>query len=152
MPVKPVPDGYHTVTPVLVVEGAAGLIEFMQKVFDGKERMRMPMPDGRIGHAEIEIGDSVVMTADAQPQYPAASGLLHLFVEDCDTYYKRALEAGATSEMELADQFYGDRTGVVRDPWGNRWSISTHIEDVSEDEMMKRMQAMFSGAGQRSQG
>ena len=145
MATTPIPPGYRTVTPVLVVEGAAGLIEFMQKAFDGKERLRMPMPDGKVGHAEIEIGDSVVMTADAQPQYPAASGLLHLFVEDCDAYYRRALEAGATSEMEPANQFYGDRTGSVRDAWGNRWSISTHVEDVSEEEMMKRMAELYGG-------
>ena len=141
MPVKPIPDGYHSVTPYLIVDGAERLIEFMKQAFGARERMRMPMPNGLVGHAELEIGDSLVMLSDPLENYAAGQASLHLYVEDVDAVFRRALEAGATSEMEPADQFYGDRLGNLRDAWGNRWSIATHVEDVPEDEMMRRMAA-----------
>jgi PhnB protein len=142
MAVKPIPDGYPRVTPVLVVDGAAKLLDFIKTAFGGQERMRMPMPDGKVAHAEITIGDSLIMVADASPQVAAGQGNIFLYVENVDEVYKRALAAGARSEMELADQFYGERSGSVRDEFGNRWSLATHIEDVSEEEMMRRMAAM----------
>jgi len=142
MPVKTPPDGYRSVTPMIIVEGAAGLIQFLESVFGAKERLRMPMPDGKVGHAELEIGDSVVMVADATPEFPAAGCSVHLYIPDVDAAYKKAVEAGATSTMEPADQFYGDRSAVVRDAYGNQWSLATHIEDVSHAETMRRMSAM----------
>ena len=145
MAVKPIPDGYPRVTPVLVVEGAGKLLDFMKAAFGAQERMRMPTPDGKVAHAEVSIGDSVIMVADATPQFAPAQGNIHLYVEGVDDVFKRALAAGAKSEMEPADQFYGDRSGSVRDQFGNLWSIATHIEDVSDEEMMKRMAAMGPG-------
>jgi len=145
MPVKPIPDGYSSVTPSLLVDGAGKLIEFMQQAFAAKERLRIPMPDGSVAHAELTIGDSVVMVSDATAEYPAGQGFMHLYVEDVDNIYRKALAAGASSITEPADQFYGDRSAVVRDAFGNRWSLATHIEDVSDDEMQRRMAAMMGG-------
>lgn len=136
------PEGYSTVTPNIIVEGAGRCIEFVAAAFGGQERMRVPMPDGRIAHAEVQIGDSVIMLSDPQPGFPATPAVLLLYLPDVDNVYQRALSAGATSQMEPADQFYGDRSATVQDPFGNRWSIATHIEDVSDEEMMKRMAAM----------
>ncbi|MGH2728893.1 MAG: VOC family protein [Actinomycetota bacterium] len=141
MAVKFKPDGYSSVTPYLVVEDAAGLIDFIKSVFGGNERMRMPMPNGGVGHAEVEVGDSLIMMSDSSSTdnnitFP---GMLNLYVEDCDTVYKAALAAGAESAREPATQFYGDRNAVIRDPFGNTWSISTHVEDVPPEEMGKRM-------------
>lgn len=146
--VKPIPDGYHSVTPYLYVQGAANALDFYAKAFGAKERMRMEMPDGKIGHAEIEIGDSIVMLADA-PERAASpqsgvTGSLVLYVEDVDTVFKRALEAGATEVEPLTNKFYGDRMGTLRDPFGFEWSLGTHIEDVSEEEMKRRMEQMSS--------
>jgi uncharacterized glyoxalase superfamily protein PhnB len=138
--VKPIPDGYHAVTPYLTVDGAETLLEFVKKSFDAEETVRMPGPGGRIGHAEVRIGDSVVMLADAWEESPAIQSTLHLYVEDADATYRRALEAGGESLREPEDQFYGDRVGGVRDPVGNTWWISTHVEDVSEEEMRRRAQ------------
>jgi len=140
VPVKPIPDGYHAVTPYLIVEGADKLIDFMEVAFGAVERMRMPGPGGVVGHAEMQIGDSVVMHADSagaenKVTFPA---MIHLYVEDTDGAYKAALAAGATSDREPADQFYGDRNAGVRDPFGNLWFISTHVEDVPPDEMERR--------------
>jgi PhnB protein len=147
MPVKPVPDDYRKVTPMLVVDDATRLIDFIKKAFGAEERLRIPMPDNKIGHCELTLGDSVIMVADGSPQFPAVGkGDLHLFVEDCDATYRTAVAAGGVSEMEPADQFYGDRSAVVRDPLGNRWSIATHVEDVSTEETMRRMSAMMGGA------
>jgi uncharacterized glyoxalase superfamily protein PhnB len=143
MAVKPIPDGYHSVTPMIVAEGAGKLIDFMKQAFGAEERLRMPMPDGSVAHAELTIGDSVVMVSDATPQWPAAGCSVHLYVEDVDAVYKRALEAGATSRMAPEDRFYGDRAAAVEDPSGNLWSLATHIEDVPEDEMMRRMATMM---------
>ena len=136
MAVKPIPDGYRSITPYLIVEGAGRLLEFVTKVFDAEVRFRMDNPDGTVGHAEFTIGDSVVMAAD--PPGEPMPGTLNLYVEDCDAVYQRALEAGATSVRELETQFYGDRSGGVKDPTGNVWWISTHVEDVSPEEMEKR--------------
>ena len=138
MTVKPIPDGYHSVTPYLTVQGADRLLEFLKQAFGAEERFRMPAPDGSIAHAEATIGDSVVMLGEANEQFPAMPGTINLYVEDCDAAYQRALEAGATSIQEPANQFYGDRSGGVRDPVGNVWWIATHVEDVPEEEIAKR--------------
>jgi len=138
--VKPIPDEYHTVTPYLVVKGAAKLIDFMKEAFGAQELVRMGGPDGAIGHAEMRVGDSTVMLADP-PGSGAMPGTVVLYVEDCDAVYKAALAAGANSERAPEDMFYGDRSGGVIDPCGNRWWIHTHIEDVSPEEMNKRMAA-----------
>jgi PhnB protein len=142
MAVQPVPDGYHAVTPMLIVDGAARVIDFMKSAFGAEQRMLMPMPDGKVAHAELLVGGSCVMLADASPEWPAVPGGIHLYVGDVDATYQRALAAGATSRMAPQDQFYGDRSASVVDPAGNLWSIATHVEDVSDEEMMKRMQAM----------
>lgn len=141
MAVKAIPDEYHSVQPYLIVKGAAKLIDFMKSAFGATEKMRMPAPDGSIGHAEVQIGDSVVMLADASEMFPAMPATLLVYVEDCDGVYKRALAAGATSERAPEDQFYGDRSAGVTDGSGNRWYIHTHIEDVSPEEMEKRAAA-----------
>ena len=140
MAVKPIPDGYRSVTPYLAVEGADQLLDFVQKAFGAEVLMSMPSPDGKVGHAEVRIGDSVVMLADASTsdQGQAMPGMIHLYVEDCDATYRRAMDAGATSLREPSDQFYGDRTGGVRDPVGNHWWIATHVEDIPPEEMGKR--------------
>ena len=139
--VKPVPEGYHTVTPYLVVQGAGKLIDFMKAAFDAQEIFRMPMPDGRIGHAEMRIGNSMIMLAEANDQFKAMPTCLQLYLEDVDAVYARAVAAGATPVAEPANQFYGDRRGGVRDMCGNNWWVATHIEDVSEEEMKRRMKA-----------
>lgn len=140
MAVKPIPDGYHTVTPYLIVQGADKLLDFMKQVFAAEETVRMPRADGSVGHAEVRIGDSVVMMGEASEQFPSLPGSIHLYVDDCDATYGRALEAGATSVQEPANQFYGDRSAGVRDLAGNLWWIATHVEDVPEEEMAKRAQ------------
>ena len=144
MAVKPIPDGYHSVTPYLVVQGAAKLIEFLKKAF-GAEEVFPPMkgPDGAIMHAELRIGDSIVMMGDAGSggQFPPTLSMIHLYVNDADAFYKRALQAGATSVREPADQFYGDRSGGVKDLCGNFWWIATHKEDVSPEELARRAAA-----------
>ena len=140
---KPIPDGYTAITPYLIVENAAGLLDFLGRAFGAVERMRVPMPQGGIGHAEVEIDGAVLMLADAAPpDFPAGNTLIHLYVEDVDSVYTRAVNAGATVIAEPADQFYGDRVARVGDPSGNQWSIASHIEDVDMDEVMKRMAAM----------
>ncbi len=141
MAVKPIPDGYHTVTPYLMVQGAAKLLDFLQQAFDAKVTERMERPDGVIGHAEVRIGDSMVMLAEASGQWKAMPSAIYLYVNDTDATYKRAVQAGATSVMEPANQLYGDRNGGVKDPTGNLWWIATHVEDVSPEEMKKRAEA-----------
>lgn len=138
MAVKPIPEGYHTVTPYLVVPGAAKLIEFLRHVFDAQEIERMARPDGTVMHAEVRIGDSVVMMGEASGEKPAMPAMLYLYVKDCDATYKRALQAGAISVMEPADQFYGDRNAAVKDASGNQWWMATHVEDVPPEEMARR--------------
>jgi PhnB protein len=140
MAVKPIPDGYHTVTPYLIVEGASSLIEFLKEAFDAQETERVVQPDGTIMHAEVRIGDSVVMLSDAMGERKPMPTSIYLYVNDADATYQRALQAGATSMMELANLFYGDRHGSVKDPAGNYWSIATHIEDVPREELAKRVE------------
>ncbi len=138
MTIKPIPEGYHTVTPYLVVKGAAQLIDFLQQAFDAEETQRMALPDGTISHAEVRIGDSVVMMGEAGGDFKPMPAMFHLYVEDVDAVYQRALQAGATSVRAPEDQFYGDRTGGVQDSFGNQWWIATHIEDVPAEEMARR--------------
>jgi PhnB protein len=152
--VKPIPDGYPRVVPYLYVDGADSAIEFYAGVFDATERMRMPAPGGRIGHAELEIGDSVLMLADESPEIdvkgPRTVGgspvTFSVYVEDVDAVFERALQAGATQLRPVATQFYGDRSGMFEDPFGHRWSVATHVEDVSPEEMDRRA-AEATGAG-----
>jgi PhnB protein len=146
MAVKPVPEGYHTVTPYLAVEDAAEAIEYYKKAFGAKERVRMDTPDGKIGHAELQIGDSLVMLADPFPQSSTkppkelggTTSSVFLYVEDVDAVVKQAVDAGATVTMEVADQFWGDRFGSVTDPFGHSWAVATHVEDVPPEEMAER--------------
>ena len=143
--VKAIPDGYHRIQPYLYIRGAAEAIDFYKKVFGATERMRMPQPDGRIGHAEILFGDSVIMLADEHPEkeihspkhFGGSPISLMLYVEDCDAVYQQALSAGAKSLREPADQFYGDRMAGVEDPFGFQWWLGTHIKDVSMEELQK---------------
>jgi PhnB protein len=141
--VKPVPDGYHTLTPYLVVDGAETIVQFMKDAF-GAQFVFEPMkrPDGKIMHAELRIGDSVVMISDASERAKATSAMVHVYVPNVDAVYQKALKAGATSVMEPADMFYGDRSGGVTDPGGNQWYIGTHIEDVSDAELQRRADEM----------
>jgi PhnB protein len=146
---KAIPDGYHNVTPYLIVNDAAAAIEFYKKAFGATELMRMPKPNGKIGHAEIRIGDSPIMLADEAPEMGARSPRtfggspvsIFLYVDDVDTTFARAVDGGAKVQRPLADQFYGDRTGGVEDPFGHAWYIATHVEDVSPEEMKKRAAA-----------
>ena len=139
--VKPVPDGYHSLTPIVTVEGATRLIDFLKQVFDAVEEEVYKGPDGRVIHAELRIGDSVIMLSDANAQFPALPVMVNVYIEDVDAAYNRALKAGATSLREPSNQFYGDRTGGVKDAHGNQWWIATHVEDVSQEELEKRMKA-----------
>ena len=149
MAVKPVPDGYHTATPYLAIDDAAAAIEFYKKAFGAKERGRMETPDGKIGHAELEFGDALVMLSDALPQFSTRSpkelggttSNVFLYVEDVDAVVKQAVDAGATIETEVADQFWGDRFGSVQDPFGHIWAVATHVEDVPPEEMAERAKA-----------
>ncbi len=129
-----VPDGFHTATPYLAVPDAQKQIEFMKQVFGAEEKLRMPNADGSVGHAELKIGDSVIMTGDAGELRP----MLYLYVDDVDAVFKKALETGATAIREPADQFYGDRSAQVKDPLGNIWFLATAKEDVPQAEQMKR--------------
>jgi len=136
MTVEAIPDGFHTVTPYLLVKDGAKLIDFLQKAFGAEQVERMDSPDGAVRHAQLKVGDSFVMLGD--PQGDAMPASLYLYVPDCDAVYERALTAGATSITEPADQFYGDRNAGVTDPCGNVWWIGTHIEDVSNEELLRR--------------
>jgi PhnB protein len=148
MAVKPIPEGYHTVTPYLIVKGAAKALDFYKKAFGATELFRMPGPDGRVMHAEFRIGDSPVMIGDECPERGAAGPAgttpvtLHLYVENVDAFVDRAVSAGATVVRPLANQFYGDRSCGLTCPFGHSWYVATHIEDVSPDEMQKRMAAL----------
>jgi PhnB protein len=146
MAVQPIPEGYQTVTPYLAVDDAAEAIEYYKKAFGAKERARMEAPGGKIGHAELEIGDSLVMLSDPLPQATTrppkelggTTASVFMYVEDVDAVVKQAVDAGATITMEVADQFWGDRFGSVQDPFGHLWSIATHVEDVAPEEMAER--------------
>lgn len=145
-----IPEQYHTLTPYLVLSNAAATMEFYKKAFGATELYRMPMPNGRIGHAEMKIGDSIFMMADENPEMSVKSPLriggapvgLMIYVEDCDQVFQRALSVGAALDRPLQDQFYGDRSGTVVDPSGHRWTIATHKEDVSPQELNDRLAAM----------
>jgi PhnB protein len=151
--VKPIPDGYPQVTPYLCVDGAKAAIEFYSNVLGATERMHMPGPDGKIGHAELELGDSLIMLADEFPEMgirgPKAVGgtpvMIMIYVEDADAVFDAAVAAGATALRPMENQFYGDRTGQFEDPFGHRWSVATHVEDVPPDEMEKRAAEAMSG-------
>ena len=151
--VKPIPDGYPHVTPYLCVDGAAAAIEFYEKVLGAKERMRMDAEEGKLGHAELELGDSLIMLADEFPEMgvrsPKTIGgtpvTISVYVDDVDAVFDAALAAGATSVRAVEDQFYGDRSGQFEDPFGHRWSVATHVEDVPPDEMGKRMAEAMGG-------
>jgi PhnB protein len=153
--VKPIPDGYPRVTPYLCIDGASEAIEFYGRVLGATERMRMPAPGDKIGHAEIEIGDSVVMLSDEFPEMgvrsPKTIGgtpvTISVYVEDVDAVFDEAVKAGATALRAVEDQFYGDRLGQFEDPFGHRWSVATHVEDVPPEEMAARAEAMESGPG-----
>jgi PhnB protein len=140
--VKAIPEGFGTVTPFLNIKGAADAIEFYKTAFGAEERSRSPGPDGKIMHAELQLGTSKIMISDAMQQPPTTTSL-HLYVEDCDALWARATKAGAKIEMPIADQFWGDRYGVVSDNWGNRWAISSHREDPTPEQMKERMAALF---------
>lgn len=148
--VKPIPEGYGAVTPYLIIQGAADAINYYKKAFGATERMRMPGPDGKIGHAEIQIGGSNIMLADENPEMGARSpksvggasiGLV-LYVENVDKTVEKAVAAGAKIKTKVEDKFYGDRMGTIEDPFGHVWYVGTHVEDVSPEEMKRRMEAM----------
>jgi PhnB protein len=149
MAVKPIPEGYHTLAPYLAVDNAAEAIDYYKEAFGAKERVRMEAPGGAIGHAELEIGDSVVMLSDPFPQASTkspkelggSSVSVFMYVEDVDAVVKQAVDAGATVLMEVADQFWGDRFGTVQDPFGHTWSVATHVEDVPPEEIAERAKA-----------
>ena len=153
MSVKPIPDGYPAITPYLIVEGAARAIDFYKDIFGATERMRLDGPQGRVGHAELSIGGSLLMLADACPEMkvvaPTIGGGspvgLHLYVEDVDAVVARAVAAGAKVERPVVTTFYGDRCGSISDPFGHHWHVATHVEDVSPEEIQKRMAAMKPG-------
>ncbi|HEY2498498.1 MAG TPA: VOC family protein [Candidatus Angelobacter sp.] len=148
--VRPIPEGYHNVTPYLIIQGAAAAIDFYKQVFGAVEVMRMPQPDGRIGHAELKFGDSFVMLADEFPEMQivgpktlgnSSVGLL-LYVNDVDKTVDQAVALGARIKKPVVDQFYGDRSGTIEDPFGHNWTVAVHQEDVSPEEMQRRMAAM----------
>ena len=150
MAVKPIPDGYHTLTPYLIVKEAAKALDFYRAAFGAEEMLRIPGPGGKVGHAEIRIGDSRLMLADEFPDMgalgPQSLGgspvFLHLYVPDVDSRFRQAVAAGAKVVREVKDQFYGDRSGMVADPFGHLWAIATHKEDISPDELRRRSEAM----------
>jgi PhnB protein len=157
MPVKPIPEGFHTVTPSLVVRDAAKAIDFYKKVFNAQERMRLPGPEGKILHAEIKIGDSIIFITDEFPGANTKSpqtlggctGTVNIYVEDVDKIYQQAIAAGGKQTMEVADQFWGDRYGSFMDPFGHVWGVATHKEDLSAEQMKKRMDEFMAKMAQQ---
>jgi len=155
MAVKPIPDGYHAVTPYLIVQGAARAIDFYKTAFGATELMRIGGPGGKIGHAEIKIGDSAVMLADEHPDmgYRSPQSLggagvsLMLYVEQVDTVFKRAISAGAKELRPVVNQFYGERSGTLEDPFGHVWTVATHVEDLSAEELDRRVKEAVKQAG-----
>ena len=155
--VKPIPEGFHTITPSLIVRDAAKAIDFYKKALGAEELVRMPSPDGKILHAELKIGDSIIFLSDEMPHSPAKSpqtlggvtGVLNLYVHDVDKSFQRALDAGAKVAMPVADQFWGDRYGSLTDPFGYTWGLGTHKEDLNPQQMQERMKAFFAQMAQR---
>lgn len=151
--IKPIPEGHHTLSPYLTVRGASDALEFYKKAFGASEICRLDMPDGKIGHAEFKIGDSIFMISDESPLCPSKSPetlggsavTLHLYVTDADVTFADALKAGVKETMPLADQFWGDRMGGVVDPFGHNWMVATHVEDVDPSEFQSRMEECFAG-------
>ena len=151
MPVKPIPDGYQAVMPYLIVKNASQALDFYKRALGATERMRLTAPDGKIGHAEIDVGGCCVMLADEHPEMghvgPQTIGgtpvSLHVYVEDVDQRFSQALAAGGKEKRAVADQFYGDRSGSFEDPYGHQWHLSTHKEDLSADEINKRAEKLF---------
>jgi PhnB protein len=151
--VNPIPEDYPRVTPYLIVDGGAAAIDFYTSVLGATERMRMAGPDGKVGHAELIVGDSVVMLADEHPEMNAVGPKtvggtpvsMHVYVEDSDSVFERAIEAGAKSLAPMEDKFYGDRSGSFEDPFGHHWNVATHVEDVPEEEMAKRAEEAMAG-------
>lgn len=149
--VSPQPETYSTVNPSLAIDGAGDAIEFYKAVFGAIERLRMPAPEGKVAHCELQFGDSVVMVADEFPEaaffgprkYGGTPIALSVYVDDVDEVFALALEAGATAIRQPEDQFYGDRAGQFEDPWGHRWGVATHIEDVSAEELQRRQRELF---------
>lgn len=157
MPVKSTPQGYHTATPYLIINGAAAAIEFYKKAFGATELFRMDAPGGKVGHAEIKIGDSPIMLADEYPDMgyrgPQAIGgtpvSIMLYVDGVDTVFNRAVAAGGKVKQPVKDQFYGDRSGTLEDPFGHVWTIATHMEDLTPEEIQKRAAAYMQGCGEK---
>ena len=155
MPAQPIPEGYHTLSTSLAMDDAAAAIEYYKKAFGAEERVRMEAPGGKIGHAELQIGDSILMLSDSFPgmttrpprEVGAPTASVMLYVEDVDTVVQRAVDAGATVTMEVADQFWGDRFGSILDPFGHSWSIATHVEDVPPDQMAERAKEAMATMG-----
>jgi PhnB protein len=155
MPVKPVPEGYGTLTPYLIAKNAARAIDFYTRAFGAKELYRLPGPDGTVGHAELQVGDSRFMLADESPDRGAVapkgeqghSVSFLVYVADVDAAFKRAIDAGATKIRAVENQFYGDRAGTLQDPFGHMWTLATHVEDVSPDEMRRRVERMAASQG-----
>jgi len=158
MATKPIPDGYRTATPYLIIKGAADAIEFYKRAFGATELLRMADPHGRVGHAEIKIGDSVIMLADEHPamgyrgprSLGGSSVSILLYLEDVDGVFERAVKAGAKAQRPVADQFYGDRSGTLEDPFGHVWTVATHVEDVPPEEMQRRAEAAMKSAAAAS--
>ena len=154
MAIKPIPNGYRTVTPYLIVKGAADAIDFYRRAFGATEMLRMADPQGRVGHAEIKIGDSVIMLADEHPamgyrgprSLGGSSVSILLYLEDVDGVFERAVKAGAKAQRPVTNQFYGDRSGTLEDPFGHVWTIATHVEDVPPEEMKRRAEAAMKAA------
>jgi PhnB protein len=159
MPVKPIPDGYHTLTPFLTVRDASRAIEFYKAAFGATERGVAKSPDGKVMHAELKIGDSIIMLSDEFPEFGSlspqsigGSGMgLHIYLDGVDAAFDRAVKAGAQVEMPVMDQFWGDRYGRLKDPFGHKWSIGTHVKDLSMDEMKEAMDEAFAKAQQKMQ-
>jgi PhnB protein len=152
--VNPIPEGYHSITPYICIKGAAAAIDYYKEVFGATELFRMAGPDGKIGHAEIKIGNSPIMLADEHPDIEFVSpqtlggtpfGLM-IYVEDCDTMFKQAISGGAKEMKPLQNQFYGDRSGTLKDPFGHVWTVATHVEDVAPEEMERRAAAAHGGS------
>ena len=155
MAVNPIPEGFNTVTPHIVVKGAGAAMDFYKKAFGAEEIMRMPAPDGSLMHGELKLGNSRIMIAEENPQMGCQSPLtlggspvtIHMYVKDVNAFYNQAVKAGATPIMPVTDMFWGDRYGMVADPYGHKWSVATHVEDVTPEECGRRMEKAFAGGG-----